>query len=263
MPTSPEIDAVELSTKEKYSGKVYHADAICQLPATQSRLYFDVLLNIKIDMVRRCAKQANVLDLCCGAGVHLLILAPDIKYGIGLDFSHPFLIQANTKKVVDNITNIAFIEGNARRIPLQDSFFDLVYCFSSLYHIPNVGQVVSEISRVLKPQGVCILEFGNLHSLNTIVCNAYPELAHPCHIPVREMQRLLCEAKLSTIKHKAFQILPLWGNRPTWLKPLLHPVWKRILQKQIKGKMLDEWISELPVLSYFAFRHIFICEKIR
>jgi ubiquinone/menaquinone biosynthesis C-methylase UbiE len=68
----------------------------------------------------------------------------------------------------------------------SNSSFDLVYCFSSLYYIPKVGEVIHEVSRVLTFRGKCVVDFGNLYSLNTIVCNAYPDLAHPCHISVRK-----------------------------------------------------------------------------
>jgi hypothetical protein len=51
------------------------------------------------------------------------------------------------------------------------------------------------------------------------------------------------------------------ADAPKWLKPLLWSGWTRLLAKQINGKMLDEWISNLPVLKLFAFRHIFVCEK--
>jgi hypothetical protein len=75
------------------------------------------------------------------------------------------------------------------------------------------------------------------------------------------MNRLLDEAGFAIIEHRAFQILPLWGDRPKWLGPLLRPQCKWILQKQVRGKMLDEWISNLPVIKHLAFRHIFVSEK--
>ncbi len=75
------------------------------------------------------------------------------------------------------------------------------------------------------------------------------------------MKRLLQAANLSIVDHRAFQILPLWGNRPKWLRPLLHPLWKRTLQKQVRGKMVDQWISNLPMMKNLAFRHIIVCRK--
>lgn len=42
------------------------------------------------------------------------------------------------------------------RLPMADATFDLITCFGVLHHIPNVSFVVSELARVLKPDG-CLL----------------------------------------------------------------------------------------------------------
>lgn len=42
-------------------------------------------------------------------------------------------------------------------IPLADGVVDVAICLGVLHHIPNVSYVVSEISRVLRPNGVLVL----------------------------------------------------------------------------------------------------------
>ena len=46
------------------------------------------------------------------------------------------------------------IEG---ALPFEDNTFDLVTCFGTLHHIPNVSFVVQEIVRVMKPGGYLLL----------------------------------------------------------------------------------------------------------
>jgi ubiquinone/menaquinone biosynthesis C-methylase UbiE len=46
------------------------------------------------------------------------------------------------------------IEG---RLPLDEDSIDLITCFGTLHHIPNVSFVLSEIVRVLKPNGHLLL----------------------------------------------------------------------------------------------------------
>ena len=255
------IDDLEQENWKKYSGQCYHADKITILPSPESKIYTNVLLWIRIKLALNYSNHGTVLDLCCGTGEHLFYLASEIKKGKGLDFSKQFIEKANKARITTIINNIEFVEGNARRMPFEDKYFDLAYCFSSLYHIPKVEEVIDDMTRVLKQGGKCVVDLGNLYSLNTIVCNAYPELAHPYHIPVRKMKRYIQEAGLEIVEHRAFQILPMWADRPKWLKPLLWHGWVRILEKQIGEKMLDEWISNLPILKFFAFRHVFVCEK--
>ncbi len=42
-------------------------------------------------------------------------------------------------------------------MPFADGTFDLITCFGTLHHIPNVGRVLREMHRVLKPGGLAIV----------------------------------------------------------------------------------------------------------
>ena len=46
------------------------------------------------------------------------------------------------------------IEG---RLPLNENSIDLITCFGTLHHIPNVSYVISELIRVMKPNGHLLL----------------------------------------------------------------------------------------------------------
>lgn len=256
-----DVASIERDTREKYSGASYSPDSICRIVPQNPADFFDILLNYRLALVRECGRDAVVLDLCCATGEHLMDVVSAMKRGVGLDFSAPFVERARETKEARGIANVEFVEGNARQLPFEDGSFDLVYCFSSLYHIPRVDEVIAEIARVLRPSGVCILEMGNRWSLNTLVCNASPELATPCHHSVPEMRRMIRSAGLVVRRHRAFQILPYWGTRPRWLGLFLRGFWKRMLQRRVCGRMLDEWISNLPGLRSLAFRQFFVCGK--
>lgn len=43
------------------------------------------------------------------------------------------------------------------KLDFADNSFDLITCFGTLHHIPNVSFVISEIIRVLKPDGILLL----------------------------------------------------------------------------------------------------------
>lgn len=42
-------------------------------------------------------------------------------------------------------------------IPFENNTFDLITCFGVLHHIPNVSKVLSELYRVLKPNGYLLV----------------------------------------------------------------------------------------------------------
>jgi ubiquinone/menaquinone biosynthesis C-methylase UbiE len=230
-----------------------------KLPASD---YFAKLTNLRLSLVRGFYHSGCVLDLCCGSGDYLIPLAPSVDQMVGVDFS-PELIAAARRRVASaGQMNICLCVGNARRIPVRSDSISLLFSFSSLYYVPMVNHVVTECARVLVAGGVAILEFGVLHSLNTIVCRAYPELATPCHIPLIKIHRMLSAAGFAVEDDIALQTLPLWGNRPVWLRPFLHRYWKRLLEHEVGDRMLDQRLSGLGLLRNFAFRHILICTKI-
>jgi ubiquinone/menaquinone biosynthesis C-methylase UbiE len=250
-------DQVEAATRSKYSGAVYQPATISQAPSAQRRDYSSRMLSLKMELIRQYCTGAVLVDVCCSTGLQLAALAPGRQLALGIDFSMPFL--AHAMRVHQGAIRV--VAGNARALPIASGAADAAYSLSSLYHIPNVGDVISEIGRILRPGGRCLLDMGNSRSLNTVVCRAYPELAAPCHVPVADMMEMMRAARLTVLVRRSFQILPMWGDRPASLKWLMAPALIRLLTNEIAGRMIDEWVSSLPVVRGFAFRQVFVCEK--
>lgn len=253
---------IEKATREKYSGTVYKPESIClPPPASAGGNYSERMLRLKLDLIEEYCTGDIIVDLCCGSGAHLFETAKRKSIGIGVDFSAPFISYAQNQRLERGADHLYFLCANIRQLPFPDNFADGFYSISSLYHVPGVEEVAGEIARVLKPGGRCLLDLGNIHSLNNLVCSYYPELAEQCTLSVSAIRKM-CEASgLDILEHRSFQILPMWGGRPRWLAPLLHPVWTRFLAKRVLGRMLDEWISSLPLLRHLAFRQVLVCEK--
>jgi ubiquinone/menaquinone biosynthesis C-methylase UbiE len=53
---------------------------------------------------------------------------------------------------------IRFLPYDGENIPLQDSMFDVVFSWSAFEHVGNVPRVISEIYRVLKPNGKAFIQ---------------------------------------------------------------------------------------------------------
>ena len=246
---------------------IYRADTIDHLPPPVAITYSDILLQIRLEMVRQYGNHSRLLDVCCATGQHLRGFLEEMQMCTGVDYSLPYLQKANEDKTAQALGRTNYACGDARWMPFYSNSFDIAYSFSSLYVIENVGDVINEVARVLKPGGKCILDLGNLYSLNILVVNVYhKELGWARHyaISVPAMERIIRQAGMKVVEHRSFQILPLWGgDRPKWLKPFLLPIWTRLLSRRIRGKILDEWISNLPIFRLFAFRHVFVCEKLQ
>lgn len=247
---------IEAETRAKYSGSVYQPETISVMPISRPADYSSKMLALKLALIREYCKGDPLLDVCCSTGLQLQSLAPGRRTPIGVDFSIPFLEHAASSAV-----GVRVVCGNARALPFRSGVIGSAYSLSSLYHIPNVGEVIAEIGRVLRPGGRCLLDMGNEASLNNIVCRAYPELAAPCHVPVSDMIRMIDAAGLKILIHRTFQLLPMWGDRPARMKWLMSPRLTRFMSQTWGGRMLDEWVSSLPWVRNYAFRHVFVCER--
>lgn len=103
-------------------------------------------------------KSAKILDVGCGTGAWLSRLKAagytDI-YGADLDTDQFKLADINISKV-----NLAW-----EKLPYADNTFDLITAIEVLEHMENPGFFLSELKRVLKPEGRIILTTPNTQSL--------------------------------------------------------------------------------------------------
>jgi ubiquinone/menaquinone biosynthesis C-methylase UbiE len=107
-----------------------------------------------------------VLDLGCGTGAFSISIADKCKKIYAIDIVEDFVIA--TKK---NITeykkkNITTMFQNDEKIPVQDSYFDVVLLVDVLHHVENIDEILVEIKRVLKEEGsIIIFEPNKLNPL--------------------------------------------------------------------------------------------------
>ncbi|HEX3641091.1 MAG TPA: bifunctional 2-polyprenyl-6-hydroxyphenol methylase/3-demethylubiquinol 3-O-methyltransferase UbiG, partial [Ktedonobacteraceae bacterium] len=93
------------------------------------------------------------LDVGCGGG---LLAEEFARLGCqvtGIDPSEPSLATAR-KHAQQSGLDISYQVGLGEQLPFADASFDIVVCCDVLEHVDNVAQVIQEISRVLKPNGL-------------------------------------------------------------------------------------------------------------
>ena len=106
-----------------------------------------------------------VLDLGCGEGNSIDFfrgLSPDIKW-TGLDVDISPEVENRTR------TDAHFETFDGVNIPFEDNSFDLIFCNQVLEHVRFPGKLMSNIHRVLKPNGYLVGATSQLepyHSLS-------------------------------------------------------------------------------------------------
>lgn len=96
------------------------------------------------------ADTVAVLDIACGTGSQLVAdrqALPGIRL-VGLDLFQSMLKQARRKA-----TDIAWVRGDAARLPFADQAFDLVTNQFAFHHVRDKRSMVGEVCRVLRPRG--------------------------------------------------------------------------------------------------------------
>jgi demethylmenaquinone methyltransferase/2-methoxy-6-polyprenyl-1,4-benzoquinol methylase len=109
---------------------------------------------------RRCLKRAGlvpgmrVLDVAVGTGLvarEAMAIAGPEGAVIGLDLSEAMLREARRK------LPIGLIQGAADQLPIADASVDFLTMGYALRHVPELGQLLREFHRILRPGGVLLL----------------------------------------------------------------------------------------------------------
>jgi demethylmenaquinone methyltransferase/2-methoxy-6-polyprenyl-1,4-benzoquinol methylase len=104
---------------------------------------------------------ARALDIACGTGDLSLALAEGGDARVtGLDFCRPMLDLA-ARKSRERGRSIAFVEGDALRLPFADATFDAVTIAFGLRNLADCEGGLRELLRVTREGGrACVLEFS-------------------------------------------------------------------------------------------------------
>ncbi|MFQ3244736.1 MAG: ubiquinone/menaquinone biosynthesis C-methylase UbiE [Arenicella sp.] len=120
--------------------------------------YYSFINEIETSVIEDVGRGKKTLEIGCGTGIILKQVSIIADEAWGMDLSSGMLENAREM-------NLNVVEGNAISIPFPDDSFDVVYSFKVLPHVIEIDKAMSEISRVLRNDGVAVLEFYNPISL--------------------------------------------------------------------------------------------------
>jgi len=103
----------------------------------------------------RAAEATDVLDVGCGEGRFCRQIAPFVTQVTGLDPTDALLDVARKGPGT-------YVQAKAEEMPFADAQFDLVISYLSLIDIEDAQRAMSEMCRVLRPDGRLLI--GNLNS---------------------------------------------------------------------------------------------------
>jgi len=110
-------------------------------------------------------KRLRVLEIGCGLGTDGLQFARAGADYTGVDLTEAAIDLAR-KNFEQRGLQGEFKVADAENLDFADSSFDLVYSHGVLHHTLDIGRAVSEIHRVLKPEGRAIVMLYHRDSYN-------------------------------------------------------------------------------------------------
>lgn len=164
--------------------------------------------NIRLEHLHRYLLAAElvsgkkVLDVASGEGFGSEILAATAEHVTGVDIDPESVAHANQRYGNDALH---FVVGDAAEIPLEDNSFDVVVSFETIEHHDRHDEMISEIRRVLRPDGVLILSSPEKHMYTDV-----PGTKNAYH--VKELYR----DEFAELMAKNFKHVAMYGQRVAW-----------------------------------------------
>jgi ubiquinone/menaquinone biosynthesis C-methylase UbiE len=106
----------------------------------------------------RLVKDKVVLDCACGSGYGLEMYAKagaTAVTGVDVDSEAVELVKSRYGKAA------TVLQGDLRKLPLEEDSFDVVTCFETIEHVEGAEEGIAELRRVLKPGGILVISSPN------------------------------------------------------------------------------------------------------
>ena len=159
---------------------------------TGERLTTDISGQVEIEhlhrylLAREVCRGCDVLDVASGEGYGSALLAQTAKSVVGVEISDDAFAHAVSSYPR---SNLRFLQGDARQLPLDPSSVDVVVSFETLEHFFEHDRFVKEVRRVLRPGGRLILSSPerDVYSIDGTAANPY----HTHELTRREFEEFL------------------------------------------------------------------------
>jgi 2-polyprenyl-3-methyl-5-hydroxy-6-metoxy-1,4-benzoquinol methylase len=191
----------------------------------------------------------DLLDVGCGSGTLLGLMKQRGFRPLGVDFSH------EAAKVARTENGVRVIVGSLQQAGFASSSFDIVTLFHVMEHVTNPREILTEVSRILRPNGAMVLQVPNIDSWQFKAFGAkWYGLDIPRHLidySQQGMLKLLDDAGFIVHRIKHFN---LRDNAPAFassLFPSLDPV-SRAVRHRKHGVHENATVAWLRHAAYFS-----------
>jgi SAM-dependent methyltransferase len=160
-------------------------------------------------------RDQRVLDVGCGPGITDRYLR-GLRELVGVDLSERMVERARAAN-----PSVRYHVADAKALPFPPNRFDVAFAIGLLHHVPERERraCVAEISRLLRPGGICVLfEHNPLNPLTRIAVHRCEFDEDAVLFGRREAERLLRHAGLDAVEYGYMLVTPWRGPISLWLE---------------------------------------------
>ena len=175
------------------------------LKFTGERYVPEINGNIELEHIHRyvqastLAKGKIVLDIASGEGYGSALLAECAQQVYGVDISNEAVQHATARY---NKANLEYRVGSCAAIPLADASVDLVVSFETIEHHDQHEEMMLEIRRVLRPDGLLLISSPDKHFYTDL-----PGIENEYHV------KELYEHEFKELLNKHFSYAKFFGQK--------------------------------------------------
>lgn len=114
------------------------------------------MARLRYSLVAALANDRDLLDVACGSGYALPLVARGARSVVGCDRDH-----SNIRDARAMLPSAKFCLSDAARLPFRDASFDVVACLEAIYYFPDWRGFVHDAQRLLREDGTLLVTWPN------------------------------------------------------------------------------------------------------
>ena len=173
---------------------ISHTDGNKSLFEKMYQFVKSIALKNKLKLINSQSPKGRILDIGAGVGDFLSVCKNDGWQTIGIE-------PSDKAKNIAKSKGVSFVENLSE---LENNSFDIITMWHVLEHVPNLEEQITELKRLIKPNGTIIIAVPNFKSFDAKHYGqfwaAFDVPIHLWHFSKTAIQKLFAKEKLELIK---------------------------------------------------------------
>jgi 2-polyprenyl-3-methyl-5-hydroxy-6-metoxy-1,4-benzoquinol methylase len=192
--THPQPSLEKLPSYYESVDYISHTDGNKSLFEKMYQLVKSIALKNKLKLINSQSQKGRILDIGAGVGDFLSVAKNDGWQTIGIE-------PSEKAKAIAIKKGVSFVEQLS---DLENHSFDVITMWHVLEHVPNLEHQISELKRLLKPNGTLLVAVPNFNSFDANYYGkfwaAFDVPIHLWHFSKTAIEKLFAKVDLQLVK---------------------------------------------------------------